>query len=74
MFGEQSLIEALKKYQATLGEASPSNKVIEHSPVDGPMLEKKGEIQLKTVVINGVKIQLPKDKLGDLLTIVSRRL
>uniref|UniRef100_A0A9I9D5K3 Uncharacterized protein n=1 Tax=Cucumis melo TaxID=3656 RepID=A0A9I9D5K3_CUCME len=58
MSGEQSLIEALKKYQATLGKARLLNEAFENSPADDPMLEQKGEIQLKEVVISGVKIQL----------------
>ncbi|TYK21918.1 Chaperone protein ClpC1 chloroplastic [Cucumis melo var. makuwa] len=44
---------------------------MEHSPVGSPVSEQKGEIELKTVVINEVKIQLPEDKLGDLIPIVS---
>ncbi|KAA0041124.1 NBS-LRR type resistance protein [Cucumis melo var. makuwa] len=44
---------------------------MEHSPVGSPVSKQKGEIELKTVVINEVKIQLPEDKLADLIPIVS---
>ncbi|KAA0048215.1 hypothetical protein E5676_scaffold265G001870 [Cucumis melo var. makuwa] len=64
-------LQALKKYQATLGKASPSNEAVEHSPASGPVLEEKEKIPLKIVFINRVKIQLPEDKLQDLLAIVS---
>lgn len=35
MSGDLSLIEALKRYQASIGKASLSNAVVEHSPFDG---------------------------------------
>ena len=72
MSEEQSLTATLKKYHATLGEASSSNEAVEHSPAGDLVLERKVELQLKTVVINGVKTQLAEDKLGYLLTIVSK--
>ncbi|KGN44567.1 hypothetical protein Csa_016483 [Cucumis sativus] len=73
MFGKQDLTKALKKYQATVGKASPFSDGVEHSPFGSLVLEqRKEEIQLKMVVINGVKIQLLEDKLGNLLAIVSR--
>ncbi|TYK05008.1 protein MNN4-like [Cucumis melo var. makuwa] len=64
MSGEQSLIEALKKYQATLGKARLLNEAFENSPADDPMLEQKGEIQLKEVVISGIQKKTKKVKSG----------
>lgn len=53
MFREQSLIEALNKYKASIDKASLSNVAIEHSPSDGPVLkQEKGEKQLRIVMIN----------------------
>ncbi|TYK03307.1 hypothetical protein E5676_scaffold298G001510 [Cucumis melo var. makuwa] len=70
---KQALTEALMKYQQIVGKASLSNAKAEKTPSGSPMLEKRTEKCLfKKVVINEVEIQLPEDKLSDLLIIVSR--
>ncbi|KAA0066500.1 protein MNN4-like [Cucumis melo var. makuwa] len=59
MSEKQALIEALKKYQATVGKASPSNEGVEKTSSDGLVSEQRNEERpLKMVVINGVEIKV----------------
>ncbi|KAA0032800.1 hypothetical protein E5676_scaffold575G00220 [Cucumis melo var. makuwa] len=61
MFGKQDLS----------AKSSQSGEEAGNIQSNGPMSEqRKEEKALKTVVINGVEVQLPKDELGDLLAIV----
>ena len=56
MSEEQSLTEVIKRYQASIEKACPSN-VVEHSPSDDPVSDQgKKETQLNIVVINGVNV------------------
>ncbi|KAA0047876.1 hypothetical protein E6C27_scaffold133G001460 [Cucumis melo var. makuwa] len=70
MSRKQAFMEALKNIPSNHIQPSQSSEEIEEIHPDDPVLKKQNKT-LKNVVINGVEIQLPENKLCEFLNIIS---